>query len=128
MKITPILVVERIEPCLPLWLDRLGFEKTVEVPAGDRLGFVILQKGSAEVMLQTLAGVQEDLKQPSELGTGSAMLFVEVEDFDDLRNRVQGTEVVVPERVTFYGMREIAIREPGGHMIVFAAKEPQGAA
>ena len=44
MKITPILVVEEIEPSLKFWVDKLGFAKTVEVPEGDKLGFVILQK------------------------------------------------------------------------------------
>ena len=41
-KLTPILTVESIEPCLPFWMDALGFTKTVEVPHGDALGFVIL--------------------------------------------------------------------------------------
>lgn len=123
MKITPILVVERIEPCLPLWLDRLGFAKTVEVPDGDHLGFVILQKDGAEVMLQTADAVDKDLKTAPEIGRGSSTVFVEVEDFADLRQRIQGETVAVPERVTFYGMREIAIKDAAGHLLVFAAKE-----
>ncbi len=123
MKITPMLVVEGIEPCLPLWMDRLGFEKTVEVPEGDHLGFVILQKDGAEVMLQTAASVEKDLKTTPDLGRGSSSLFIEVPDFADLRARIRGENVVVPERVTFYGMREIAIRDIAGHLLVFAAKE-----
>ena len=122
MKITPMLVVDRIEPCLPLWVDRLGFEKTVEVPDGDRLGFVILQKDSAEVMLQTAEGVDKDLKIDPRLGRGSAGLFIEVEDFADLRRRIEGETIVVPERVTFYGMREIGIKDLAGHLLLFAAK------
>jgi len=124
MKVTPILFVDQIEPCLPLWMERLGFEKTVEVPAADQLAFVILQKGTAEIMLQSKASLEQDLKPPAGVGSGSSTLFIEVPDFADLRNRIAGSEVVVPERVTFYGMREIGIREPGGHLLVFAAKEP----
>lgn len=124
MKITPILVVERIEPCLPLWIERLGFAKTVEVPEGDHLGFVILQKDGAEVMLQTAEGVEKDLKTTPDLGRGSSCLFLEAPDFEELRRRIEGEQVVVPERVTFYGMREIAIRDVAGHLLVFAAKEP----
>ena len=44
-KLTPVLFVEKIEPVLPFWMQHLGFIKTVEVPDGDRLGFVILQQG-----------------------------------------------------------------------------------
>lgn len=123
MKVTPILFVESIEQCLPFWLEQLDFQKTTEVPEGDKIGFVILVHEGAEVMLQTLSGRASDFKTDSQLGAGSCTLFIEIDDFNDIRKRVQGAEVVVPERVTFYGMREIGIREPGGHLLVFAAKE-----
>jgi len=123
MKITPVLYVEQIEPSLPFWIDHLGFEKTVEVPEGDRLGFVILVREGYEVMLQTLESLKSDRAGNLSLGTGSASLFIEVSDFDEFRVRLTGFEVVLPERVTFYGMREIAVREPGGHVISIAALE-----
>jgi hypothetical protein len=125
MKVTPILFVEAIEPCLPFWVDQLGFTKTVEVSEGDRVGFVILVHGNAEVMLQTLSGRAADFKTDSGVGAGSSTLFMEVEDFDDIRRRVQGLPVLVPERVTFYEMREIVVQEPGGHLLVFAKPEKQ---
>ena len=59
-KITPVLVVEEVEPCVKFWVERLGFEKTAEVPDGDKLAFVILQKGGAEVMYQSLASAKKD--------------------------------------------------------------------
>lgn len=123
MTITPVLVVENIEDCLALWVDRLGYKKTVEVPEGNRLGFVILVKDGAQVMLQTRASVEKDHAAAGALGTGSSSLFIVVDDFEDIRKRVAGAEIVIPERVTFYGMREIAIKEPGGHKICFAKRE-----
>jgi hypothetical protein len=33
---------------------------------------------------------------------------------------MEGVEVVSPRRTTFYGMHEIAVREPGGNVVVFA--------
>src|SRR5215472_6409905 len=45
-RITPVLYANELEPCVQFWVERLGFEKTVEVPDGNRLGFVILQKES----------------------------------------------------------------------------------
>ena len=59
-KITAVLLVEEIEPCLNFWVDRLGFTKTAEVPDGNKLAFVILQKGATEVMYQTFASVEKD--------------------------------------------------------------------
>ena len=124
MKITPVLFVEKIEPAIPFWVDRLGFEKTVEVPDGDRLAFIILQKDGAELMFQTRASAEKDVPQLAHYATPRAGTFIEVEDFDDLLKRVDGVEVVLAERTTFYGMREIHVREPGGNIICFAAKSP----
>ena len=56
-KLTPVLYVEEIEPCLDLWVNRLGFARTVEVPEGDKLGFVTLAKDGVEVMYQSRASV-----------------------------------------------------------------------
>ena len=33
---------------------------------------------------------------------------------------VKGAEVVMAERTTFYGAREIGIKDPGGHYLTFA--------
>ncbi|MGH7635196.1 MAG: hypothetical protein ACRENC_15780, partial [Gemmatimonadaceae bacterium] len=60
-KLTPVLVVDAIEPCLSFWVDRLGFEKTVEVPEGNALGFVILVKDGIEVMYQSRESVRNDV-------------------------------------------------------------------
>ncbi len=50
-RLTPILVVEEIEPSIEFWVDRLGFEKTMEVPEGDKLGFAAFAKDGFEVMV-----------------------------------------------------------------------------
>jgi uncharacterized glyoxalase superfamily protein PhnB len=123
MKITPILIVDEIEPSLDFWVGKLGFEKTVEVPEGDKLGFVILQKEGAEVMLQSRASIKKDAGQAAEaILTAGSNLYIEVDNFGDALERVKGAEVVVPERTTFYGMREIWVREPGRNVLGFAAR------
>src|SRR5205823_12255774 len=59
-RITPVLLVKEIEPLISFWVDRLGFTKAVEVPDGNKLAFVIFQKGSVEVMYQTYSSVEKD--------------------------------------------------------------------
>lgn len=61
IKLTPVLFVKESEPCLSFWVDQFGFQKTVEVPEGEKLGFVILAKENVEVMLQTYASAEKDL-------------------------------------------------------------------
>jgi uncharacterized glyoxalase superfamily protein PhnB len=123
VKVTPVLYVESIESCLRFWVDQLGFEKTVEVPEGDKLGFVILVKDNAEVMLQSYASAEKDVPAlAKEFKRSATFLFVEVPNLDEILPKLKGFEVVMPERKTFYGMREISVRDPGGHIVCFAAK------
>ena len=119
-KLTPVIMVDAIEPCLPFW-ERLGFAKVAEVPEGDRLGFVILVKDSVEVMYQTHESVAKDAAGlvPRAHGHGAA-LFIEVSDVASVASALEGIEIVVPRRKTFYGMDEIGVREPGGHIVMFA--------
>jgi uncharacterized glyoxalase superfamily protein PhnB len=121
VKITPIIFVDAIEPTLKFWVDRLGFTKTVEVPEGDKLAFVILVKGGAELMIQSRSSVKSDDPSKMEYTHASACLYIEVSDFGDLLKRVDGFEVATPQRDTFYGMREIGVKEPGGNIVTFAA-------
>jgi hypothetical protein len=121
MKITPVLVVESIEKSLPFWVDRMGFEKGTEVPEGDTIGFVILTRGGVELMLQSVDSVRKDAPQFADT-PGTASLFIEVDDFDDTRRRLAGYPVALGERTTFYGMKEVGVREPGGNIVIFAAR------
>jgi len=122
MKITPVLIVESVEKSLAFWVDRMGFAKTVEVPADDGLAFVILVRDGAELMLQSTASVARDEPKFVPRAGSAAALFIEVEDFDDVRRRLEGYPILMPERVTFYQMREVGVFEPGGHTVVFAVR------
>ena len=117
--LTPVVYVEEIEPVLEFW-TKLGFEVTVEVPEGDRLGFVVLQSGSVEVMYQTRASVENDVPSLADTPIGGNLLFIQVDDLDAVEAAVEGAEVTFPRRTTFYGAEEIGVREPGGNAVTFA--------
>ena len=120
-KITPILFAEEIEPCLKFWVERLGFEKTIDVPEGSNLAFAILQKGGVELMYQTFASAEKDVSAVSpEVRKGPSFLYVEVGNLEEIIATMKGDEVIMPVRTTFYGAREIGIKDPAGHIITFA--------
>ena len=120
-KLTPVLFVKEIEPVLPFWVDDLGFTKTAEVPEGNRLGFVILQKGSVEVMYQTYASVDKDMPAiGAEVRKGPTFLYVQVDNLEEVKAALKGAQVYMPERKTFYGSTEIGVKDPAGHFVTFA--------
>jgi len=123
MKITAVLYVPSIEESLKFWVDRLGFEKTVEVPEGNEIGFAILVRDGAEVMLQSYASAATDSEAAAAFAKSCrTALFIEVGDFEEFVRRLEGYPVEMPVRDTFYGMREIGVKAPGEHIVVFAAR------
>lgn len=126
-RLTPILTVEAIEPSLPFWVEGLGFQKTMEVPEGDRLGFAALEREGFELMLQSRSSVEADLPRlAEEFMRGPSVLFLEIDSLEGVEERLTGlgATVAVPRRQTPYGADELFLRSPGGHVVglaVFAA-------
>jgi uncharacterized glyoxalase superfamily protein PhnB len=119
-KLTPILFVQAIEPVLSFWTERLGFELTVQVPEGEKLGFVTLRRGPVEIMYQTRDSMKNDIPGLADSPMQGSFLFVEVEDLDEVERGLEGVKPVVPRRKTFYGSDELIVREPAGNVVTFA--------
>ena len=125
-KITPLLFAEEIEPCIQFWTKKIGFQKTIEVPEGNKIGFVMLEKNGLELMYQSFASVDKD---NSVIGAavrqGPSFLYIEVADIDAALAAIKGAEIVMPMRMTFYESKEFGVKDPVGHYLIFAQ---QGAA
>jgi len=119
---TPILHVKTVEPSLKFWTERFGFKPTVEVPEGDHIGFVALENGSVELMLQTYQGMQNDRNNPlaKAVDKGPSFIFMEVPDINAVIKSLQGAEIVQGLHETFYGAKEVVAKEPGGHFVIFS--------
>ncbi|HET9948315.1 MAG TPA: hypothetical protein VFQ22_05310 [Longimicrobiales bacterium] len=127
-KMTPLIAVESIEPCLPFWTS-LGFETALTVPHEDTTGFAILVRDGLELMYQTRASLAADLEASgapagtsTELERSTSVLYVEVEQLEDVLPALEGVEVLVPRRRTFYGADEVFVRAPCGTVVGFAAR------
>ena len=120
LRLTPVLMVEAIEPVLPFWVDKLGFRKTTEVPHGERLGFAILERDGIEVMYQTRASVADDVTPLANAPMQGTFLFFQVQSLDEIEKRLKGVQPVVPRRKTFYGADELIVKAPCGNAVTFA--------
>jgi uncharacterized glyoxalase superfamily protein PhnB len=120
--LTPVLVVESVEPCIRFWIERFGFRTENEVPGPDgKLVFATVEKEGVKVMYQTRASVLAERPDTAADMAGHSMaLFLIVEDLDAVERAVAGASVVKPRHETFYGSTEIYVREPGGNVVGFA--------
>jgi uncharacterized glyoxalase superfamily protein PhnB len=130
-KLTPVLVVEDVEPCLAFWTERLGFRAANAVPGEDgRLVFGSAERDAVEVMYQSLASVlaaePEDTRaeRTRELTGHAVALFLEVDDLDAIEQALVGVPVVKARHETFYGTAELYVREPGGTTVGFSMRLP----
>lgn len=119
-KLTPVLMVDAIEPVLGFWVDKLGFTRTMEVPHEDKLGFVGLERDGIEIMYQTRASVAADVPPLAASPQRGTFLFIQVDDLNDIEKRLAGITPVVPRRKTFYGADELIVKEPAGNAVTFA--------
>ena len=121
-KVTAVLFAQDIERCVKFWMDRFGFEKTAEVPEGDKLAFAMLQKGNVELMYQSYASADKDVGTniSEAVRKGPTFLYVEVDNLEETINAVKGSEIVMPKRQTFYGSTEFGVKDPAGHFVTFA--------
>ena len=121
-QLTPVLIVDAVEPCIKFWTDRLGFAVTNQVPDPEgKLIFASVEKEGIEIMYQTRASViSEQPGSAGELMGHSVALFITVADLDPVAKALEGAPVVKPRHETFYGSTEIYVREPGGNTVGFA--------
>ena len=121
-RLTPVLVVDVVEPCVAFWTERLGFVAENQVPGDDgKLVFASVKKGEIEVMYQTRASVIAERPDAAREMTGhSTVLFISTDDLDAVERAVAGAPVVSPRHTTFYGSTEVYVREPGGNTVGFA--------
>ncbi|HEY4321047.1 MAG TPA: VOC family protein [Gemmatimonadales bacterium] len=124
--LTPVLVVDEVEPCIAFWVNGLGFVQENAVPGADgKLVFASVKRDSVEVMYQTRASVVADTPSMANyLGGHPVVLFLTVDDIDAVEQAVTGAPVFKPRHDTFYGSIEIYVREPGGHVVGFAQFKP----
>ena len=120
-QLSPVLVVDAVEPCLAFWSESLGFAIENRVPGPDgTLVFASVKNGPVEVMYQTRASVlAETPGAAAELQGHSIVLFI-VENLDEVEKALAGAPVVKPRHKTFYGSIELYVREPGGNTVGFA--------
>ena len=121
-QLTPVLIVDAVEPCIKFWTDRLGFAVTNQVPDPDgKLIFASVEKEGIEIMYQTRASViSEQPGSAGELMGHSVALFITVDDLNTVEKSLAGAPVIKPRHETFYGSTEIYVKEPGGNTVGFA--------
>jgi uncharacterized glyoxalase superfamily protein PhnB len=120
-KVTAVMVVQAVQPCIDFWQGKLGFEVKTTVPEGDEVGFAILARDDVEIMYQSVASVAKDNASILEgANTLRTVLYFEVDELEEIERRLAGVARLFERRRTFYGSEEICVPDPSGNVVVFS--------
>ena len=117
-KVTPILLTHDVEAAIAFWAG-FGMEAPMTAPGEDGIMFAIITNGDVELMYQTFKSAIADNAQAVE-GVNRSVVYLEVASLDEILPVANKHDVVKPEHTTFYGAREIYIRDPAGNLVGFA--------
>ncbi|MDQ6748375.1 MAG: VOC family protein [Candidatus Dormibacteraeota bacterium] len=124
-KLFPVIVVRDIPASLAFYRDSLGFTVDMLEPP-EQPSFASLKSGDAEIMLQTVEAMQQDIPAavvPSAANVPiglSGVLYHEVDDLDAASARLPEDAVITRQRKAPYGMTETILRDPDGYVVVIA--------
>jgi len=135
-KIVANLMVTNMRESLRFYCDLLGFTLNMGVDAAhntftdgvirDELIFATLTNGSAELMLQRRDSFADDVPVFSADVTpaGTFTLYIRGVSADALASRLpESVAIVKGPDTTWYGMRELYIRDPDGYVLAFGSPE-----
>jgi uncharacterized glyoxalase superfamily protein PhnB len=135
MTLTPNLMSENVNQSVIFYRDHLGFrflagvlaEQDAMAEAFDvdkPLQWAMLGRDGAMLMFQSRSSLVREYAPLVDTPLGaSASIYIEVDNLDRLLAGLgEDVEMLLPDHTTFYGMREMWIRDNNGYILTLAQK------
>lgn len=122
-RVTPMIHVEDVRKTVA-WYEAIGFRRLGEFEEDGEVTWAEVAFGSGRVMFSSGGRPGSPVRREVDL-------YVHTEKVDELHARLASrVEVIEPPHDTFYGMRELIIRDVNGFWITFGepASLPPGGA
>ncbi len=131
----PNLMTENVNESIEFYCNHLGFtflngmladceQATDEYSSETKLQWAMLNHDGAMLMLQERTSIGGDYPPFADMPVAASICFyLEVADLDKLLAGLgDNVKIIVPERTTFYGMREVWILDNNGYVVTVAQK------
>jgi len=133
--IVPNLMVTDIRRSIEFYRDKLGFSVATTVSADRSFAtggeivndpvFAVLEWESAQLMLQTVGSLAGELSvfSADQAPQPSGTVYLRGFKPDDAAGRLSEGDVIKGPDISWYGMKELYVRDPDGHVICLGAPE-----
>jgi catechol 2,3-dioxygenase-like lactoylglutathione lyase family enzyme len=120
--LSPNLIAANVNRSVDFYTRELGFTLVASVPETGTYNWAMVQRDTVTMMFQTLESIHEDMPSLKITGKGSiGTFFIKMKGIDQLLADLKGkVEIPLDMRTTFYGMKEFAVKDPDGYLLVFA--------
>lgn len=101
-------------------------QTTMDGTIPDNAIFSSVRLGTGEVMFQERSNLVEDapMVEADSMPSGTFAMYLRVNSVDEVIARLPGaTEILKPVQLTWYGMKEIWIRDPAGYVLTIGSPE-----
>ncbi len=122
-KITPNLIVEDVNATIKWYQNVLGcFETIVTEPESGKFNWALMACEDVEIMFQSKSSIKKYIKEFDCSDKGcNAVMYIEMEYLEGFRNRIKDKiEIIRDLHTTLYGIKELAIKDCNGYILVFA--------
>ncbi|MFH1520053.1 MAG: VOC family protein [Candidatus Micrarchaeota archaeon] len=122
-ELTPNLMVEDVNKTIEFYKS-LGFEVAMTVPDDGKLDWAIVKQESVSLMFQSRKSLTDEMPvlKDKEIG-GSLTFYIDVDNVEELHKQFKAKATLVRDLHTKpYGMKEFAIQDCNGFVLVFAER------
>lgn len=121
--LAPLIAVFDMRTSLAFYRDVLGFTLVKQSGPGEDFGWGLLRLEDAELMLNTAYDRDERPATPDPARTAAhedTTLYFGCRDVDAAFRHLRDKGVVVePPRVSWYGMKQLYVKDPDGYLVCF---------
>jgi hypothetical protein len=122
IRVTPVIVAERIEPLLSCWRDVLGYDLVSSTSDAGGLGHALLSRDGTWVRLMSRRSLAAEAPRLYDEGPPSSVVSVDVASLDEVLRKLPAAGLIAPPRINVAGQREAIFRDAAGHVVLFSER------
>ena len=121
-------MVTSVNETVAWYKENLGFSLVMSIPEEGEMDWAMVQKDEVALMFQTRKSIVADSSFFDEIPMGGSMsFFTKMSGLEELYEKISDKSAIIKTPYkTFYGMKEMMIKDCNGYFFTFAEEVESG--